>query len=497
MKKQVLTAALLMGAVIANAQVGVGTLDPNASAQLDVVADNKGILIPRVSLTSITDTTTITNGNVASLLVYNLNDNDSVKPGFYYWYEGEWRKLLVADDVNSDVLTVLSYDSTTDTLSYVDENKVKHDFVLNNTKNSTIVLNGTTLIITDTDGVAIPVDLSGLDTNTKNVSLTLNTSNVLTLTDTDLVPLTVDLTPLTNSTKITAGTNVTITGTGSVATPYVVNADNTTIQSINFDSVTNNITITDSEGTVSNPIDISGVLKAKNGLNVTADKHVALGGNLTENTTIATAPGSSNFDLNITGLPQTDTADGSKIMMVDNTTGKLRVADSKQIVQNVQKTATVVDGTNTTVSSTITGDNTEYKVNVPTASATDLGVVKQAATNPTVFISNTGELSIQKDWQTNSFVEVSTNYTATIDDTVVFGKANTNNDILITLPDPTNIKGKKITIKKSDIDNDTYVNVVSAGNATIEGEPDLYTSLPYTGWDLMSDGTNWKIVNKF
>jgi hypothetical protein len=36
-----------------SAQVGVGTLTPNASSQLDVSATNKGILIPRVTLGSV------------------------------------------------------------------------------------------------------------------------------------------------------------------------------------------------------------------------------------------------------------------------------------------------------------------------------------------------------------------------------------------------------------------------------------------------------------
>ena len=32
------------------AQVGIGTIKPNSSAQLDVVASNKGILIPRIDI---------------------------------------------------------------------------------------------------------------------------------------------------------------------------------------------------------------------------------------------------------------------------------------------------------------------------------------------------------------------------------------------------------------------------------------------------------------
>lgn len=580
MKKELITAALLMGTWVASSQVGIGTLDPNKSAQLDVVASDKGILIPRVSLNSITDTTTITNGNVESLLVYNTAAAESVMPGYYYWYEGEWRKLLTPTDISTDILTVLNYDPLTNVLNYVDENSNTHTFALNNTKNSTIVLNGTVLTITDTDGDMYTVDLAGLDTNTTNTSLVLDVQNQLKLTDSATNVLTADLSSLVNTTKVDAGTNVTITGNGSVLTPYVVHsnnttntsftldqatniltlvdsdnntitidlstlAKNTTITNVTFDSVTNNLTVIDSENNTQ-IVDISGVLKAKNGLHVT-DNHVVLGGDLTENTTIATV----GNDLNIQGLSQADTIEGRKVMMVDDLTGKLRVASTKQIVDEVtnvevttqdnsvsvmvngktdsdtiiktneltingsnltstvngvsstldldttittyQKTSSVANGLNTTVSSTVTGKNTEYKVDVATANGTTLGVVKQAATNPTVFINANGELSTTA-WAGNNIVEVTANYPVATDDMVVLG--NAQNDITITLPNASGIKGRKLTVKKNDTANTTYVNVVSAGG-TIDGETDLYTSLPYSGWDFMSDGTNWKIVNKF
>jgi hypothetical protein len=66
---------------------------PNSSAMLDVSATDKGMLIPRVSLTSTSDVTTIVNP-ATSLLVYNTNagmSNGSV--GFYYWNGTQWTKL--------------------------------------------------------------------------------------------------------------------------------------------------------------------------------------------------------------------------------------------------------------------------------------------------------------------------------------------------------------------------------------------------------------------
>lgn len=53
-----------------NGAIGIGTSAPNTSAILDINSSNKGILIPRVTLTGITDGTTITSP-ATGLIVYN------------------------------------------------------------------------------------------------------------------------------------------------------------------------------------------------------------------------------------------------------------------------------------------------------------------------------------------------------------------------------------------------------------------------------------------
>ncbi|WP_430612491.1 beta strand repeat-containing protein [Flavobacterium sp. JP2137] len=107
MKKRLLPlAALLLVGGALHAQVGVGTLIPNASAQMEIVSGEKGILIPRVNLTDVSDRTTITNGNVNSLLVFNLTENESLKKGYYYWLDTQWVRLISADQVDAFKNTV-------------------------------------------------------------------------------------------------------------------------------------------------------------------------------------------------------------------------------------------------------------------------------------------------------------------------------------------------------------------------------------------------------
>ncbi|MCX2681958.1 hypothetical protein OOZ15_18550 [Galbibacter sp. EGI 63066] len=73
---------------------------PDASSQLDVVASDKGILIPRVALTSVSDTTTIMNGNVESLLIYNTTSSTDLLPRYYYWNTDKWLRIINSNDVH-------------------------------------------------------------------------------------------------------------------------------------------------------------------------------------------------------------------------------------------------------------------------------------------------------------------------------------------------------------------------------------------------------------
>jgi predicted small secreted protein len=91
MKKIILLiTAVIVGTAIANAQntnVGIGTNIPDSSARLDVKATNKGVLLPRVSLQSGADATTVP-APAHSLMVYNMNDlliaPDGSGKGYYY-----------------------------------------------------------------------------------------------------------------------------------------------------------------------------------------------------------------------------------------------------------------------------------------------------------------------------------------------------------------------------------------------------------------------------
>ena len=75
-------------------QTGIGTTTPNASAKLDVFSDNKGFLPPRVSLSSVTDQSTIPSPAVG-LLVYCKGDA-GLSAGYYYWNGNAWATIATA-----------------------------------------------------------------------------------------------------------------------------------------------------------------------------------------------------------------------------------------------------------------------------------------------------------------------------------------------------------------------------------------------------------------
>jgi len=79
--------------------VGIGTTSftPNTSAGLDINFSDKGLLIPRVALTSIISNTPIGNNVATGLMVFNTDTSgtfpNEVMPGFYYWNGVKWVNL--------------------------------------------------------------------------------------------------------------------------------------------------------------------------------------------------------------------------------------------------------------------------------------------------------------------------------------------------------------------------------------------------------------------
>lgn len=133
--KKVYLFFLILG-LAGNAQTGIGTTTPNASAKLDITATDKGFLPPRVALTGTNVFTPIT-GTAASatgLLIYNTatagTAPNNVVPGYYYWNGSAW--IQIAGGLIIDNSKSASFQ-----LAAADNNKL---FFINSVSNITVTV---------------------------------------------------------------------------------------------------------------------------------------------------------------------------------------------------------------------------------------------------------------------------------------------------------------------------------------------------------------------
>ena len=243
MKLRLLFIALLGITYSMYGQLGVGTPMPNESTQLDVVASNRGIMIPRIGLTDTSDQTTITNGNEESLLVFNTTNNSHIRPGYYYWFQNSWKRIIASGDNElEETLTFLKYDDTNNTLVYTDENG--NDTIIDlysiidalETLTS-VTFDPTTGILTynDEDGVATDLDLGAMIPNFET------------------------LTSISQDTAAGTITYIDENGDPTVLDIAAIIAQHETLTSATFDPTTGILTYNDEDG-VANNIDLGAMI---------------------------------------------------------------------------------------------------------------------------------------------------------------------------------------------------------------------------------------------
>ena len=118
--RKLLGILLLLAVHYLNAQTGIGTTTPSASAKLEVAATDKGFLPPRVALTAANVFTPITGTSsaAAGLLIYNTatagSAPNNVVPGYYYWNGSAWVQIaggLVIDATKSASFSLAATDN--------------------------------------------------------------------------------------------------------------------------------------------------------------------------------------------------------------------------------------------------------------------------------------------------------------------------------------------------------------------------------------------------
>jgi len=141
MKLQLLIPLFLVATITMHAQVGIGITSPNAG--LDISSTTTGLLIPRVSLTSLSIEAPVLNpqgGSIpTSTLIYHDGTN-ALTAGFYYWDGAKWVLLTTGE---SNDWTILGNTGTNPTTNFIGTTDTQ-DFVIrtNNTEKARMTSGG-------------------------------------------------------------------------------------------------------------------------------------------------------------------------------------------------------------------------------------------------------------------------------------------------------------------------------------------------------------------
>ncbi len=165
MKKLLLSIGVLLSLNAVAQNVGINSTGaaPVTSAALDVDMANKGILIPRVSLTTTTAFAPVTGTATTSLLVYNNASAGTyptnVTPGYYYWDGAKWVRVGTSgsDWIVGTSATTVNYPGATGSLGTSDNNHI--DLVTNSLVRGRISNLGEFFI--GTTGTVLAGDLMG------------------------------------------------------------------------------------------------------------------------------------------------------------------------------------------------------------------------------------------------------------------------------------------------------------------------------------------------
>lgn len=218
--------------LLAQNNIGIGTITPNPKALLDLQANDKGFLVPRVSSSERLAINPAGNTD-AALLVYDTNDNL-----FYYWDGTQWIGFPQTGSGSNNI--AFNFDANTNELTITDNGG---SLSVNLTSLNNIYTAGTGIDITG-NVITNTGDLS--NTNELNSTLLFNNgTNILSLTDAGGT-LTADLSSL--NTVYTAGAGISIAG-NVITNTGDLNNTNELITSVNFNNTNNILSITDAGGT--------------------------------------------------------------------------------------------------------------------------------------------------------------------------------------------------------------------------------------------------------
>jgi hypothetical protein len=116
--------------MLAFAQVGVHTDTPDNSSAMDIVAPDRGLLIPRVTLTASLSNPSPVTSPAVGLLVFNSGANQAI--GFYYWNGSSWTLIGSGGSPSGNYWSITGNSGTTPGTNFLGTTDNNHFLVYTN-----------------------------------------------------------------------------------------------------------------------------------------------------------------------------------------------------------------------------------------------------------------------------------------------------------------------------------------------------------------------------
>ena len=380
-KKLLLVSAVAVLATLhvkAQTKIGNNPASLNPNALLELESTNKGTLLTRLALNSTESPTPLTL-HVAGMIVYNTATSatinaTAVTPGYYYNDGAKWLRIGVANAVFN--------------------NPTNNRVELATTSTGTARTAGTEVVFLDNGNVGIGITNPSADLDVNGTVRVRNlgagaTGDQVVTTDANgnLRKVSASSFITGAETKVAAGNNITVTGTGAAATPYVISASDATAVTTSSTAITaSSTTVAVSATNVQGAISDLATAIITNKANGSETKISNTGSTVIVSGTGTTA---DPYKLNTTALttPSTAVTASATSVAVSSTNVQGAINDlATAIVANKVKLAA---GTNTTLSGTGTTAD-PYKVNTAfqDAASTPNTVINASSTSVNVPAGN-------------------------------------------------------------------------------------------------------------
>ena len=453
------------------AQYGIGTNNPNASAALEIVSPDKGVLIPSISLTStsvfapLTGTSSTTHNG---MIVWNESTstaNGLTGVGFYFWENdpttagiGNWFRLTTTGDEVIPTGTVTNSTLRWDGTEWVET---------------------TTLLTADTAG-----GTATLAANT-TVTGTLAVSGNTTITG-----------------ELWVDNNATVTGTLEVTGNTTVTSDLTVQGSTTLATTTLGAVLRDYDGDVGTD---GQVLSTTGTSTQWVDNYSPDSGTVTN----STLRWDGTEWVETTTLLTADTAGGTATLAANTTvTGTLEVSENTTITGElwVDNNATVTGTLEVTGNATVTGDSflegnatvsgTLTAQNTTSLEGALLDSFGNAGTAGQV-LSSTGTSTKWIDANSATLATITTTGNVTSTVSLLFIEPG-GADVTATLAAASSVPtGFEIKIRRNQNYTGTndLVQLEVTGGGTIDGQSTKNLNVGYQSVTLVSNGTQWFSIN--